>query len=41
MQYSAEVQNMCPLSRGPQHESAPIPVEGRWVNPKMLLRFQV
>lgn len=34
MQYSAEVQNMCPLSRGPQHASSPIPVEGRWINPK-------
>ncbi len=34
MQYSAEVQNMCTLSRGPQHASAPIPVEGRWVSPK-------
>ena len=34
MQYSSEVQNMCTLSRGPQHASAPIPVEGRWVSPK-------
>ncbi|UJF16869.1 iron-sulfur cluster assembly scaffold protein [Vibrio sp. SS-MA-C1-2] len=34
MNYSTEVQNMCPISRGPQHASSPIPVEGSWVSPK-------
>ena len=34
MQYSTEIQNMCPIQRGPQHQSSPIPVEGRWVHPK-------
>ncbi len=34
MQYSSEIQTMCPLNRGPNHRSAPIPVEGKWVSPK-------
>ena len=31
MIYSAEVQNMCPVAKGPNHGPAPIPEEGRWV----------
>ncbi|MGF1777874.1 iron-sulfur cluster assembly scaffold protein [Vibrio nomapromontoriensis] len=34
MQYAQEIQSMCPIQRGDLHASAPIPVEGRWVNPK-------
>lgn len=34
MQYSHEIQSMCPIQQGALHPSAPIPVEGRWVNPK-------
>lgn len=32
MHYTAEIENMCPIARGPDHANAPIPVEGRWVN---------
>jgi len=31
MNYSHEVENMCPLTKGPHHGPAPIPEEGRWV----------
>jgi len=34
MQYSQEIQSMCPIQQGALHPSAPIPVEGRWLNPK-------
>ncbi|NAW55936.1 MULTISPECIES: iron-sulfur cluster assembly scaffold protein [unclassified Vibrio] len=34
MQYSSEIQSMCPIQRGELHPSAPIPVEGRMVRPK-------
>ena len=34
MIYSHEVENMCPVSIGVKHESAPIPQEGRWVHAK-------
>ena len=34
MQYSSEIQNMCPIQRGDLHSSAPIPVEGAMVSPK-------
>jgi len=30
MIYSKEVENMCPVTRGATHPSAPIPQEGRW-----------
>ena len=30
MEYSVEVKEMCPISRGPKHESAPIPMEGKF-----------
>ncbi|RJG48142.1 iron-sulfur cluster assembly scaffold protein [Motilimonas pumila] len=32
MQYSTEVQNMCPLARGPHHSNAPVPIEGNFIN---------
>lgn len=31
LQYTSEVQNMCPIKKGPKHGPAPIPEEGRWV----------
>ena len=31
MNYSHEVEKMCPLKKGPNHGPAPIPEEGRWV----------
>lgn len=31
MNYSAEVQKMCTVAKGPKHGPAPIPEEGRWV----------
>jgi len=31
MNYSHEVQKMCPIAKGPNHGPAPIPEEGRWV----------
>ena len=32
--YSAEVQNMCVVAKGPNHGPAPIPEEGMWVKAK-------
>ena len=34
MMYSREVEEMCVVAKGPNHGSAPIPVEGRWVQSK-------
>ena len=34
MIYSQEVQNMCPIHKGPNHGPAPIPEEGKWVQSK-------
>lgn len=34
MMYSHEVEQMCPLAKGPNHGPAPIPQEGRWVQSK-------
>ncbi|MDR0295573.1 MAG: hypothetical protein LBH91_05215 [Prevotellaceae bacterium] len=34
MEYSHEVQHMCVVKQGPNHGSAPIPEEGRWVKAK-------
>lgn len=34
MMYSREVEEMCIVAKGPNHGSAPIPVEGRWVQAK-------
>ena len=31
MNYSHEVERMCPLTKGPNHGPAPIPEEGNWV----------
>ena len=31
MTYSQQVQNMCPITKGPKHGPAPIPEEGQWV----------
>ena len=31
MNYSHEVENMCPVTKGPHHGPAPIPEEGKWV----------
>ena len=31
MNYSHEVERMCPVAKGPKHGPAPIPEEGRWV----------
>tara|TARA_Y100001960_G_scaffold270875_1_gene297254 strand:- start:15993 stop:16694 length:702 start_codon:yes stop_codon:yes gene_type:complete len=32
--YAKELNNMCPISRGDLHQSAPIPVEGMMIKPK-------
>ncbi|XDF79526.1 iron-sulfur cluster assembly scaffold protein [Aliivibrio fischeri] len=37
MQYASEIQTMCPIQRGDLHSSAPIPVEGRMINPKEVI----
>ena len=34
MIYSTEVSNMCSIAKGPNHGSAPIPQEGKWVQAK-------
>ena len=34
MIYSHEVEQMCPIAKGPNHGAAPIPQEGRWVQSK-------
>jgi len=31
MNYTHEVENMCPVAKGPHHGPAPIPEEGKWV----------
>ena len=31
MNYSHEVERMCPVTKGPHHGPAPIPEEGKWV----------
>ena len=31
MTYSAQVERMCPIAKGPKHGPAPIPEEGEWV----------
>jgi len=31
MNYTHEIENMCPVAKGPHHGPAPIPEEGRWV----------
>ena len=34
MNYSHEVERMCPIAKGPHHGPAPIPEEGKWVKAK-------
>ncbi len=34
MIYSHEVEQMCPIAKGPNHGAAPIPQEGKWVQSK-------
>ena len=34
MNYTREVENMCPVAKGPNHGPAPIPEEGKWVQAK-------
>ncbi len=34
MMYSHEVEQMCPIAKGPNHGPAPIPQEGKWVQAK-------
>ncbi len=36
MQYSREVENMCCVAKGPRHDPAPIPEEGKWVCAKQI-----
>ena len=33
---SAEVQNMCVVTKGPDHGPAPLPEEGKWVQAKQI-----
>lgn len=37
MQYSSDIQTMCPIQRGDLHPSAPIPVEGSMIRPKEVI----
>ena len=39
IEYSAQVNNMCPITKGPKHGPAPIPEEGEWV--KALSRIHI
>ncbi|MCL2492988.1 MAG: hypothetical protein FWF33_02975 [Clostridiales bacterium] len=34
MEYSAEIEHMCPVKKGAYHGPAPIPEEGKWVQAK-------
>ncbi|MBQ9991914.1 MAG: hypothetical protein IJP33_00635 [Firmicutes bacterium] len=36
MQYSKEIENMCPIRQGACHGPAPIPEEGKWVEVKQI-----
>lgn len=36
MQYSREVEEMCCVQKGPKHDPAPIPEEGKWVCAKQI-----
>ena len=36
MQYSVEVEHMCPVAKGAYHGPAPIPEEGKWVQAKQI-----
>lgn len=39
MEYSADVLSMCKINQGPQHDNAPIPVEGRWINASQIIHL--
>ena len=41
LQYSSEVERMCPIAKGPKHGPAPIPEEGRWVKAYEATRLNV
>ena len=34
MNYSAEIENMYPIGKGPNHANAPIPIEGNFIHVK-------
>lgn len=34
--YSNEVEQMCVVAKGPKHDPAPIPEEGKWVKAKQI-----
>jgi len=34
MQYSSEIQSMCPIQKGELHHSSPIPIEGQMLRPQ-------
>lgn len=36
MQYSREVEEMCCVAKGPKHDPAPIPEEGKWICAKQI-----
>ena len=36
MQYSSDVEKMCPVTKGAYHGPAPIPEEGQWIQAKQL-----
>ena len=36
MIYSTEIENMCPVRKGANHDPAPIPEEGKWVKAKQI-----
>ena len=40
MMYSHEVEQMCPIAKGPNHGPAPIPEEGKWVQSKEIKDIQ-
>ena len=37
MNYSKEVEEMCPVAKGVDHGPAPIPEEGKWVKAKEII----
>ena len=39
--YSKEVENMCPVAKGPDHGPAPIPEEGKWIQAKEITDITV
>ena len=39
MIYSTEIENMCSVRKGANHDPAPIPEEGKWVKAKQTTRM--